>query len=62
MTQAVSEVTYANGVTLKTKTANGWPVIDADGTEHVFASIPAFIAWCEANYSWPLEGPNNERI
>lgn len=52
--ERVAQVTYDNGVTLYARTADGWPVTDADGTEHLFASIPAFMAWCEANYSWPM--------
>lgn len=52
--EAISEVQYANGVTLHTRTAEGWPVTDANGERHLFASIPAFMAWCSENYSWPM--------
>lgn len=52
--ESVSEVTYSNGVTLKAKDANGWHVLEADGAAHTFASIPAFMAWCRTNYSWPM--------
>lgn len=52
--ERVKQVTYANGVTLYTRTPAGWPVTEADGTEHTFASIPEFMAWCEATYSWPM--------
>lgn len=52
--ETVNEVTYANGVTLHTRTDEGWPVTDANGDRLMFASIPAFMAWCRANYSWPM--------
>ena len=53
-TYAVASVTYGNGVVLHKRTDEGWPVTDVDGTRHMFPSIPAFMAWCEANYSWPM--------
>lgn len=53
-TYAVASVTYANGVVLHTRTAEGWPVTDANGDRLMFASIPAFMAWCSENYSWPM--------
>lgn len=52
--ESVSEVTYSNGVTLKAKTAEGWKAVEADGTEHTFESVPAFMTWCRTNYSWPM--------
>jgi hypothetical protein len=52
--ETISEVKYANGVVLHKRTAEGWPVTDVDGKHHTFASIPAFMAWCRVNYSWPM--------
>lgn len=50
----IDKFTYANGVTLHTRTAEGWPVTDVNGERLLFASIPAFMAWCAENYSWPM--------
>lgn len=53
-TYAVPSTEYKNGVVLYAKTAEGWPVTDADGTRLMFASIPDFMAWADANYGWPM--------
>lgn len=54
MLERIAQTEYANGVTLYARTPAGWPVTEADGTEHTFESIPAFMAWCRTNYSWPM--------
>lgn len=53
-TYAVPSTTYKNGVQLFARTDEGWPVIDTDGTRHMFANIPAFMAWADTNHGWPM--------
>lgn len=53
-TYAVASTTYKNGVQLFARTNEGWPVIDSDGTQLMFANIPDFMAWARANHGWPM--------